>query len=455
MAGDKIDIGVQYFYNSLTGTSGPGLAPTDLLNSLATGLATLSAPLHSSFGTLNSPNSSPLLAALQSSIANETGDGTSKPKAYLNWVLLDNQFNYVGGNNQSAAMQVEGAGTQSNGQPRKLAYPGISMSKSGYLYIYVSNATPGWDVFFDNLSVTHYSGPLLEEDHYYPFGLTMAGISDKAIKSQYAENKFKFNKGAELQNKEYSDGSGLEMYETHLRELDPQLGRWWQADPKTDQSYENVSPYSAMNDNPIRFNDVNGDEGEDCCGLTFTWDNVKANFNQDVQNVKNLFSTAGDNLSKRWDAGVTFPQEFVKNPMSAVTGVGGPVGIVVEGLEMTSAAKAGGNIVENAANGKKFETVTKQGLVDGGHTDIAEQVTVKADNGVKTRVDFISKDPQGKVALTEAKASQTAPLTKNQKAAHPSIEQDGGTVVGKGKSGYEGGTKIPPTKVNVVRKTDN
>jgi len=85
----------------------------------------------------------------------------------------------------------------------------------------------------------------------------MAGISDKALKTNYAENKYRFNDGNELQNKEFSDGSGLEMYDADFRGYDPQLGRFWQIDPLGELS-EDWSPYSFASDNPILLNDPLG-----------------------------------------------------------------------------------------------------------------------------------------------------------------------------------------------------
>ena len=84
----------------------------------------------------------------------------------------------------------------------------------------------------------------------------MSGISDQALNfGKY--NNYRFNNGSEIQNKEFADGSGLALYATNYRGLDPQLGRWWQIDPLTEIDPD-YSPYAFGDNNPALINDFLG-----------------------------------------------------------------------------------------------------------------------------------------------------------------------------------------------------
>ena len=91
--------------------------------------------------------------------------------------------------------------------------------------------------------------PLVEETHYYAFGLTMSGISSKAMKTNYAENKYQFV-SKEKQSKEFSDGGSLETYDFGSRFYDPQIARWHIPDLHASK-YLDVTPYSYVFNNPM------------------------------------------------------------------------------------------------------------------------------------------------------------------------------------------------------------
>ncbi|HVT84409.1 MAG TPA: DUF6443 domain-containing protein [Chitinophagaceae bacterium] len=254
MSGDSVSIAVQSFYNTNSDTV-KNSSFSDVLNSLANGLVNSTGGAHGKTSDLTAPSSTVYNGLTSFLSGNDPNPPSGYPKAYLNWIFLDDQFNYVSSSSGAvaAASSTYPAGTLNTVAPGSA----IPITKNGYLYIWVSNETQNWDVFFDNLSVQHRQGPVLEENAYYPFGLTMQGISDKALKTNYAENKYRYNAGTELQNEEFSDGSGLETYETSYRSLDPQLGRFGQIDPMADE-YHPFSTYQYGINNPNYFNDPLG-----------------------------------------------------------------------------------------------------------------------------------------------------------------------------------------------------
>lgn len=82
---------------------------------------------------------------------------------------------------------------------------------------------------------------------YYPFGMLVPGRHGNSGDYRYGYQ------GSEKDNEVKGEGNS---YTTHYRFLDPRVGRWMSIDPVTMPS---ESPYSSMANNPVLYNDVNGD----------------------------------------------------------------------------------------------------------------------------------------------------------------------------------------------------
>jgi RHS repeat-associated protein len=388
MAGDVVRIKAESYYNMPGG--GPGsytpMALTDLLDAFA-GSNLISA----SKGAVTSTdiNNIGFNATNISNILNRGPDNSNTANAYLNYILFDDQLHYV-------SCGVDPVAT--NGGYRLhdifINYPATA-AKNGYLYIYVSNES-NFQVFFDNLQVSHVRSPLISEDHYYPYGERMFNLCSEALNfGNPGSQKKKYN-GIDWQN-----DLGLNEYDAQLRDLDGQTGRWWQIDPKI-ENMEMWSPYASNYDNPILNSDPLGDEPE-CCGdfLNAAWDQIvdraKGIGNaviHPVETVKNMVSL--DNL-----------KDIALNTMTS-----GIYGMVKQDVEVVKGIK-------NDGVGKTLGKVTGDFIFDVG--------TMVVTDGVVKGVPKIKAVFKGNIEtkVPEVKAPETKPL---KGAANPKVAaaiQDG------------------------------
>ncbi|RQO30391.1 hypothetical protein DBR32_12540 [Taibaiella sp. KBW10] len=253
MAGDKISINTNTFYNSLqpnTPTESTGESLFDNIVSSMAGAASALPGGETGIGNdmanqmFNSTEAKDAYTALQ-----QASEDPNKPKAFLNYLFFDEDMKLV--SEYSRLWQADG-----EGQWRKIGTEEeetIEMPKNGYIAVYQSNQTQS-ATFFDNMSVTLEPGVLIEEKHYYPYGLPMAGMGSAAAGSLLNRQRYQGN--------EYREEQGLRWMDFNNRQYDPQLGRFLSVDPMADAGGQQVlSPYHAMGCNPVTTVDPMGLQG--------------------------------------------------------------------------------------------------------------------------------------------------------------------------------------------------
>lgn len=164
------------------------------------------------------------------------------PKAGLNYLFFDAGLRLIPGISGKLGVTV------TPGQFNNMSVSPTPMTEPGYVVVFVDNNSIGTDVWFDNVQVSHYNGEVLEENHYYPFGLTLSETNNNpALPNQ----PFKYN------GKELEKSFGLETYEYGARQYDPQIGRWKGIDPLADK-YFGISPFVYVANNPVKYVDPDG-----------------------------------------------------------------------------------------------------------------------------------------------------------------------------------------------------
>lgn len=120
-------------------------------------------------------------------------DDPAPPKAFLNYILFDD--NYVPYDFGYDQIGTDGVIPGSD----KMSLD-ATVTKPGYLYVYLSNENPvAQEVYFDDLKVMHVKGVAIQESDYYPFGLTFNSYQ----RENSVDQRWKF------QGQEHVDDLGL------------------------------------------------------------------------------------------------------------------------------------------------------------------------------------------------------------------------------------------------------
>ncbi len=257
--------------------------------------------------------------------------------------------------------------------PEGYATPTVTPSGvEGYRYVYQ------FKDHLDNVRLSYTKNDagtleIIEENNYYPFGLTHKGYNS-SISSLGNSTAQLLGFGG----KEEQDELGLGWIDITARNYDPAIGRWMNLDPLAEQMRRH-SPYNYAFDNPIYFMDPDGMKPfgaikEKCCG----------------GNPVN-----GDGIARAVETAVNDTteaiSEFVSNVGTELNNFSDKLNSMMGGIMFSN--KSGGSSGDTGQNRKASREDAKDvPMADASGILQAGSMAKSNKGGKKTRVDKAVKD---------------------------------------------------------------
>lgn len=191
---------------------------------------------------------------------------TGAPKAYIQYILLDNNFGYE----SSVGLPV----TSNENVWQTLAL-NKTVHEDGYLYAYLVNES-NIDVFFDDFTLQILGTRVIRSTDYYPFGAVAKQWDNKDQAQQEA-----YRHGYQGEYSEKDEETDWNTFE--LRMYDPLIGRFLQVDPES----QFASSYLGMGNNPVNGTDPDGGWFFGLFGSTSTQ-------RQELRRQRDLFRNGSD-----------------------------------------------------------------------------------------------------------------------------------------------------------------
>ena len=211
------------------------------------------------------------------------------------------------------------------------------------------------------LTFTDSSGvaKILEENHYYPFGMRMEG---DYIQNAGRENRYLYN------GKELDTDFGLNWYHYGARMYDPAVGRFTGVDPIADR-FAHLSTFNYASNNPISNVDLHGLQGVHFQVLATT--DAARNPSGVGAHYLGFVNGATNALQGTYDALTTNPIQTAKGIWAAVTHPKQTLSAIKDGVSGTaedlisgSGVERGEAIFEVASLVVSYTKASKLSLVD-------------------------------------------------------------------------------------------